>query len=816
MGTLIRWLRDLGDSDQRLVGGKAANLGRLLQLELPVPPGFAITVDSYHAFLAANDLTGLDPDTLHERIRSAPIPSELSAPILEAYRELGAPKVAVRSSGTAEDLGTASFAGQHDTILNVAGTESLLDAVRACWASLWSPRAVAYRRQVGWNGQDLAIAVVVQTMVPSEWAGVLFTADPVSGRRDQVIVEAVAGLGEALVTGQVTGKRAVVEKAGRRLVDGENVLPLAALDELARLAIHVERAFGRPQDIEWAYASGRCYLLQSRPLTALLTEKRPAAPGKPRRFSRVQRDSVSNMIDHYPIPSYPFDISLYFRPMIERLGSIAAALGFAPIAVDDMMIEMADGVYQMLPPNPRPRLGALKLPVKLLTALRVDQDAWLVECRATLVVLAQQIDAEDLSTFGDRELLSRMEKLQTLFLDLFFPRFVAFPRGMLFRKGLSLLVGLAATERAGQVEGELLAEIPCTTTAINQGLTRLANRIRSSAELRQVFRDEHPDQLPARLRELTAGRDLLADMDDFLRQYRYRETSMLGSAFPSWRDNPGIVYGLLKGLTATREPANAAREPADGRPVEWASHEVVAGFKRRFGPGERLLTPLFFMVRDAARSFVAYREDSHYYLFMPISVIRRLALELGRRLAGRGVLEDAEDIFFLEIGEIKQLGPAEVVREIVRKRKAARQSVEGRYTAVPAEFLEQTGRNGAVRGVPVSPGQAVGTARIILSEQDFWKLQPGEILVAHYTNPTWTPLFAVASAVVVDAGGTASHAAIVAREYGIPAVMGTFNATRILRDGLRVLVNGDTGSVTPIGQGVNRTGDAAVHLKSAI
>ncbi len=809
MGTLVRWLREVGDGDQGLAGGKGANLGRLFQLELLVPPGFVITADSYKALLAANGLAGRDPGTLHERIRSAPIPSELSAPILEAYRTLDAPKVAVRSSSTAEDLADASFAGQHDTILNVSGPEALFDAIRACWASLWSPRAVTYRRQVGWDDTGLAMAVVVQEMVPSEWAGVLFTADPVTGRRDRMIVEAVPGLGEALVSGQVTGTRAVVEKAGPRLVDGENVLPSVALEELARLAIRVERAFGRPQDIEWAYAEGRCYLLQSRPLTALPMQKRPAAIRKPRRFSRLQRDSVSNMIDHYPVPPYPFDISIYFRPMIERLGSITTALGFAPIAVDDVMIEFADGVYQMLPPTPRLRLGALKLPVKLLAALRVNQDNWLAECRESLVVLAQQIDAEELSPLSDQALLLRVEKLQALLLDLFFPRFVALPRGMLSRWGLGLLVRLATAERAGQLEGELLADIPCTTTAINQGLIRLADRIRASAELRQVFRDEHPDRLPARLRESNAGRDLLADVEDFLREYRYRETTALGSAFPSWRDNPGIVYGLLKGMAAG-EPAVESREPGEEDPVYRASREVAAGLKRRFGPGERLLTPLFYKLRDATRSFVAYREDSHYYLFMPISVIRRLALELGRRLAERGVLNEAADIFFLEIDEIKRFGPAEVVQEIVRKRKAARQSVDGRFSAVPAELLEQTGRDGTVRGVPVSPGQAIGTTRIILSEQDFWKLQPGEILVAHYTNPTWTPLFAVASAVVVDAGGTASHAAIVAREYGKPAVMGTFNATRILRDGQRVLVNGDTGSVTPVGDSVKRAGDVGL------
>lgn len=490
--------------------------------------------------------------------------------------------------------------------------------------------------------------------------------------------------------------------------------------------------------------------------------------------------------------------------MIERLSGVTTALGLAPITIDEMLVEVADGVYQVVPPDIRPTLGALKLPVKLLAALRVNRDAWLAECRATLVVLAKQIDAEELSSLSDQELLRRMEMLQQLLFDLFFPRFAAFPRGMLARQGLSLLVRLASGERAGRVEGDLLSEIPCTTTAINRRLNRLADQIRASAELRQVLREEHPDRIPARLGESNTGRELLAEMEDFLRQYGYRESTMLGSAFPGWRDEPGIVYGLLKGLTAAGELADRSPAPVGESPVARASREVVAEFRRRFGPGERLLTPLFFKFRDAARSFIAYREDSHYYLFMLFPVVRRLALELGRRLAERGVLEAAADIFFLEIDEIKQLGPAETVREKVRSRKAARQSVEGRYTAVPEELLEQSSGNGMVRGVPVSPGQAVGMVRIILSEQDFWKLQPGEVLVAHYTNPTWTPLFAVASAVVVDAGGTASHAAIVAREYGIPAVMGTLNGTRALRDGQRVLVDGEKGSVMPVGESPSR------------
>jgi pyruvate,water dikinase len=217
---------------------------------------------------------------------------------------------------------------------------------------------------------------------------------------------------------------------------------------------------------------------------------------------------------------------------------------------------------------------------------------------------------------------------------------------------------------------------------------------------------------------------------------------------------------------------------------------------------------------DAARAFFAFREDSHYYIMLPLAVIRRLALELGRRLAARGVLAEAEDIFLLTIDEVgaqirgspgavdgvrPPLAPAEV-RSIVQRRQAARQSAVGRSTPVPAELLTPPDQSDEVRGVAVSPGQATGRARVILGEQDFWKLQHGEVLVAHYTNPAWTPLFALAGAVVVDAGGAGSHAAIVAREYGIPAVMGTGNATTRLRDGQPVLVDGSRGRVTPLNE----------------
>ncbi|MBI4494805.1 MAG: hypothetical protein HY690_18675 [Chloroflexi bacterium] len=453
-----------------------------------------------------------------------------------------------------------------------------------------------------------------------------------------------------------------------------------------------------------------------------------------------------------------------------------------------------------MPPAFRPTLRALALPAKLVAALWASPDGWLEECRRTLVAVARQIDAEEVSALSEQDLLERIERLQCLQLELFVPRFGYFPRGMLVSQGLSFLLRLAVGGAAPRLHPHLLADIPCTTTAVNQELGRLARLIRASEALRQVFLEETPDRVSARLGDSAAGRAVLAEMDAFLERYGYRETAMPATALPAWRDDPSIVYGLLKGLVAG-EPASSALDAGEAGRSERARHEVVGALSRGWlGIRQHLLLPLLLQALEATRSFVAFREDSHFYLFMDFPVIRRLALELGRRLVERGVLEAAEAIFFLQIEELRQLGPTAAVREKVQRRQQARHAAEGRYTTVPAELLGQTAASGEVRGVPVSPGQAMGRVRIILSEREFWKLQQGEVLVARYTNPTWTPLFAVAGAVVVDAGGTASHAAIVAREYGIPAVMGTGNATARLREGQRVLVDGGNGRVVPVGE----------------
>jgi rifampicin phosphotransferase len=796
MSALICWLQDVPADQVALVGGKAVNLARMLQLGLPVPAGFVVTTKAYRAVLSAS---GVDrdaaPDTLHRSLVDASLPAAIENVIRSAYEALDAPLVAVRSSGTSEDLAAASFAGQHDTFLNVAGFEAVLTAVRGCWASLWSPRAVEYRRQHGWDNTDLAIAVVIQAMVPAQWAGVLFTADPVSGQRDRMIIEAVSGLGEGLVSGEQSGQHLALDKTTGRLLTGASPLPEQALADLAQYARQVEAAFGTPQDIEWAYAHGSVSLVQARPMTALPAEHLPQPP---RRYSRLQRAGAPNAIEHMPIAPYPFDYSLFFRPALERGLHALRSLGIATPTIDDVYVPIADGVVQMVPPTIRPTLRALTLPGKLIRSLRARPEDWLTECRRTLVATAEQIDEEDLSGLSEPELLGRVTRLRDLQVDLLIRRFAYFPQGVLASQGLSVLLRRLYGTKALGIEADLLSAIPSVTTESNQALVDMAREIRANPTLRQVFANEPAERIATRLPRSAAGRELLAKMSAFLGRYGSREITMPSAALPSWRDEPSVVYGLLKALVAG-EPSVDALETDGTMRAEQAKRTVEATLSGGWlGLKRRVILPHFRRLLAATRAFVAFREDSHFYLMLPFTAMRRLVLELGARLVKRGVLENPEDVFFLEIEELQQLGSAEAVRETVRRRQDARRSVEGHYTSVPADLVVHANGRGELRGVAASPGQVTGRVRIIRSEHDFGTLEKGEVLVARYTNPTWTPLFGLASAVVVDAGGTASHAAIVAREYGIPAVMGTGNATSQLHTGQRVLVDGSAGRVVPL------------------
>lgn len=771
------------------LGGKGANLGRLAAAGFPVPDGFVITTAAYRSQVGGLDRT-VEPAELRARIEAVPILPELADQIRQAYRRLGGGPVAVRSSATAEDLPGAAFAGQQDTYLDVA-EDGLLAAVARCWASLWTDRAVAYRRRLGIGPDEVAIAVVVQSMVPAELAGVMFTADPVTGDRDRFMIDAVSGLGEALVSGEVTPDHYLVDPAGARLEfrsggGGEPLLDPGRLARLAELGSAVRDLFGGPQDLEWAIADGKVRLLQARPMTAL---------PEPVRAGKAQRFAVSAATDYFTQRPYPLDVTTWlpYGPAGMMLNMITAQ-GLA-IDLADVLPETDGVVVQFRPPTPRPTPRLLiALPSMLMRVNRFDPRRWRQDPRVA------QFDRRLADLSGDPVALSWRDLLRRP-RDLFRVAEVGETLRADFLPGIALaLLRLRfrlALIRETRLLGALVSGAETVTSIMNDRLAGLAATVRQRPEAARLFEELDTDDLLVRLRTDPDLAGVAADFERLLADYGHRETSspVLISP-PTWIDQPEVPLGMLQALVANGSGAAPVSRSAE-------AEQVVYGKRSLADPGRR---EAMHRAIEAARAGMAFREDSHDLLTRPAPVLRRGLLEIGRRLHEAGVLPEPFDVFHLRLEELETLDePARLTEperdrltRLVRQRAITRDRLAG----VPMINRGTTFAGGApagdalVTGMPAGAGVATGPARVITTPAEFRHLRPGEVLVCPYTNPSWTPLFQSAIAVVADTGGVGSHAAIVAREYGLPAVMGTGDGTRRLRTGQRIRVDGSTGRVT--------------------
>ncbi|MPV50664.1 phosphoenolpyruvate synthase [Pseudactinotalea sp. HY160] len=809
-------------ADLPLVGGKAANLGELLHAGLPVPPGFVVTTAAY---ARAATRAGLDdlladpaiaPATLRVAIETAQVPADLREAVTGAYRALGPDAaVAVRSSATAEDLPGAAFAGQQDTYLNVVGAGAVVDAVRRCWASLWTDRAIAYRRDRSIDPADVRIAVVVQVMVEADLAGVMFTADPVSGARDRLLVDAGAGLGEAVVSGLVTPDHYVLDPRGRLLewtpgrgevivrasagggvvrdehADGAPGSPLLTRAALAGLAAHARTIaghFGRPQDIEWAIAGSDAWILQARPMTALPP---PSVP-----LNRRQRLQGAILTEYLPQRPYPMDVTtLVARGPAAMMAEIGREYGIAGLFADVLREEEGVAVA-IVPPSvhPTPRtlasIGAVARRIRRYRPADWARDPRHVDYLAEVAAL----EALDLAALpwagligaGERALTAQ-DYCRDLRIDYLPGAAAAFVR-------VTLAVTLLG-RRA--LLAELLGGVRTRTEDSNRALARLADDVRADPRLRSLLEGAPGVNVPAALERDGRFEDFRAGLEAFLREYGRRETaSPLLISPPTLAESPEIVLGMITSL--------AGRPPAAGEAVSRSAealrrlldHPLLRRSPRR---RERMRRRV-----QAARDGVAFREDTHFYFTAALPTLRRVVLELGRRLHASGLLDDPADVFQLrweEVGAIAEpdaIDPArsDELREEVRRRAAKRAELAGVPMIDPRRVFPAAATGDAlVTGTPAGSGTATGTARIIRGADDFDRLGEGEILVCPYTNPAWTPLFQRAAAVVVDTGSTASHAAIVAREYGLPAVMGTGSGTAVIADGQLVTVDGTRGRV---------------------
>ncbi|MDN5915427.1 MAG: phosphoenolpyruvate synthase [Pseudonocardia sp.] len=824
---LVLPLAALGRDDLAVAGGKGANLGELVRAGLPVPDAVVVSTDAYAAVvqgagLAATIEAGLLAADGGAGIRAAfaavTVPDGLRAKILAAYAELGGGPVAVRSSATAEDLPGAAFAGQQDTYLNIVGDVALVDAVRRCWGSLWTERAIAYRDRRDVDQATVRIAVVVQRMVPAEHAGVMFTVNPVTGARDEIVIDASSGLGEAVVSGLVTPDHYVLDASGSvvqrtpgrrevviRGIDGGGVahtgdepvdpLPDTVLVELAELGRAVTAHFGRPQDIEWARADGRVWLVQARPMTAL--------PPAPQRLNPIQRRIGRQHLDYFHTRPYPMDMSAWILPgigrMVERmLGEIVGLR----VRISDVLPEIDGVVDRYVPPLPSPTRAMLAAPARAAHRIRRftpadwERDPRFIRFRRQV----RELDATDLAALGwsdligvARHALAVMDLIGDLRVD-YLPR-TAFD-----------LVRLHAMARVLRLRDLTLGTRTRTEDA-NRGLEHLAALVRGDPELSAAFAERDGAALldrvdgdgradgggPGRVRQHAR---FVAALREFLAEYGHRETtSPLLMSAPTWGDAPdtGLARVAVLAGGPPRPPAPDLAAAADER---LAAHPIV----RRLGAAAAA-----GRVVAVARAGIAFREDTHFHATAVMPVLRRVALEAGERLAAAGVLPVPDDAFHLRLEELESaadpagIGPgdAERLRSMVRARSARRDELAGVPMINTADLFPPppAGSDALVRGVPASAGRVTGPVRVVGGPESFGTLRDGEVLVCPYTNPAWTPLFQRAGAVVVDSGGVGSHAAIVAREYGIPAVMGTGTGTAVLSDGLLVTVDGNAGLV---------------------
>lgn len=873
---LVVELAELGSGSLPVAGGKATNLGELLRAGLPVPPGFCVATGAYH--LAA-DAVGLPaalaadgaahPAALRERLLAAPVPPEVADAVCVAYAALGTDvAVAVRSSATAEDLPESSFAGQQDTYLNVVGADQVVDAVRRCWASLWTERAVAYRETAGIDHGDVALAVVVQVMVDAVVAGVLFTADPLTGSRSRMVLDAAPGLGEAVVSGAVDPDHVVTDLAGAvldyrvggagvairavagggtareaRAGDGARCLTEAQVGALVDLGARAAAHFGAPQDIEWAIdAQGAAWLTQSRAITTLYPLPEPATRGHvyfclslaqglvrpmtPMGIAAIRvigSVAVGHMTGRPPSDlragpaglvvagGRPFaDITTVLRTRPGRL--------LLPRVLDVMEARSAVVLRELLDGLPGGRgreswlpflrgVGRIarrfRVPVRLAVALfspaaGVRHVARIRDGVLPLTTVRPGMSAADHLAAAQRILAGAFPVL---------PSTVPVPIAGLLMLGLAHRV--AGPDLPARDVHEVLRSLPRNvTTQMDLQLWALSTRLRADADAAAALRSGEPARLAAGYHRGELPPALQAGLADFLHRYGHRAVAEIDLGVARWCDDPAPVLGVLAGylrLTVEEQPDLAPdAQFARGRTVaEQTVAAVVARVRRRSRPRAALVR--FALGR--ARALAGLREEHKDFLVRLLAAARAHLGAVGVELAARGLLDDPDDVFMLDLDETEAAVAGTDQRALVAQRRADHDR-ELRRRRVPRVLLGdgtepeavRTGaggdRRGGLLGTPASAGVVTAPVRVVYDPAAA-DLQPGEVLVVPSTDPGWTPLFLTAGALVMEMGGANSHGAVVAREYGIPAVVGVPGATELLHTGQLVVVDGAAGTVTP-------------------
>ena len=858
MSRYVLSLQEIDQTQIALVGGKGANLGELSRIEgVRVPDGFCVTTSAFQQIAAhaaidgqLDDLSHLDAsdrDAIRNKsadvrslIEATGMPNDIAAAIAESLSTCGETAAyAVRSSATAEDLPTASFAGQQDTYLNVVGHAAILDHVRRCWASLFTERAVTYRLRNDIDHRKVHMAVVVQRMVFPHAAGILFTADPISGNRNVTSIEASFGLGEALVSGLVNADvykvrdgAVVASTIGTKQL-AINGSPLGGTQEhaveperqqqpaltedqvvrLAQLGRRIEKHFGRPQDIEWCLVDDELHIVQSRPITTL--------------FPIPETDDVANhvyvSVGHQQMmtdPLKPLGLSVWQlttpRPMAEAGGrlfvDVTQALA-SPASRNALLNTLGKS-----DPRIRDAFETLLDRGDFIRAVPNDGPAWtppgagsesIPTDPAIVTELIERSQASVEAAKREIETKSGSEVLDFIVTDIKQRRAHSDP--------LSLQVIMAGIEAAWWLNdnmqtwlGEknaadtLTQSVPNNITSeMGLSLLDVGDVIRPYPDVVAFLQRVEDDGFLDELGTLPGGLEARDAIQAWLDKYGMRGAGEIDITRPRWGEHPSMLVPMLLGNVKNFKPGAGKQRFEQGRQEAVKKEHDLLARLRSLPDGEQKAEETKRMI-ERVRTFAGYREYPKYAMISRYFIYKQALMKEADRLVQAGLLREREDVFYLRFEELQEvLRTDQVDEQLIRDRKNAFES----YRALtPPRVLtsEGEGINGAYRregmpagalvGLPVSAGMVEGRARVILDMADA-DLESGDILVTAYTDPSWTPLFVAIAGLVTEVGGMMTHGAVIAREYGLPAVVGVQDVTKRIQDGQRIRVHGTEGYV---------------------
>lgn len=865
------------------VGGKGANLGEMTRAGFLIPQGFCVTTWAYRTFVqtskemdqlftlleqvSADDLEQISQlgQKIRNNLTAISIPDEIQSAILHAWEMTGKEKAyAVRSSATAEDLPTASFAGQQDTYLNIRGLEQLLEAVQNCWASLFTDRAISYRAKNDFDHRSVFLSVVVQEMVFPEVSGIMFTADPITGHRKTTSIDASFGLGEALVSGLVTAdlyqvrtdeivKKQVSKKeiAIYSVPEGGTItkklqiekqelqaLPDQKILELAKLGRKIEAHYGSEQDIEWGLADGKFYILQSRPITSLypippVSDDRlhvffnfgymqmMTDPMKPLAISLLT--NIINFIKKDPEDIEPqiirhaggrvfadFTGGFSLKPFRKRILTVMNGMDeLMASALSEVTERQAFKNNPALPTRERFHVIRKMLPIITPVAFKVVNNLFLkdpsqVNQQTTALIenIVQETEKEIFSTSGAERIRKikqgmgiMLPKILSKVVVYLITGFLAYGR---LKKKLNKKLG---EDQSAALLAQLYKSLPGNvTTEMSLELGDLTDHARKYPEVINYLQRTSHKNFYEELIRIPGGIEFKQELDLFLQKYGMRGVGEIDITNPRWGEDPtGLIPSIISNIQTSSVGEHRERFKQGELEAAKAKKEIIS----QFGSLEkRKITRLV----NQYRHLMGMREHHKFTLVKILYIYKRAILEEACILVQKGILRHEEDVFFCILeelialienrlsGNIQGILAARKTEHALNQKRTSPRVMTSEGEIITGKLRNAKAPEGAIIGTPVSAGVIEGVARVALKPEEA-KLNPGEILVAPYTDPGWTPLFTSAVGLITEVGGMMTHGSVVAREYGIPAVVGIENATEKIKNGAYIRVDGTNGFV---------------------